>query len=471
MIRRYGGQRSLFEAALGPVEPLLDPMLQRLDAVLADEILVNTIFQRQAQRWPQSRDRGRPGTPADVVLRLLVLQRLRGWTFDETEREVRASLVYRWVSHIYLGPVPDAKTLVRLSAVIGDAGVRALHERVVLLARPGLKVQGRRARVDTTVVETNIHYPTDSTLLLDGIRVLTRAAQRAAAVTGQMALRIRSRLRAANRRVHEIGRASRGSTAQGRQRLQHGYRQLLALTRATIRDARRVLQSLEQGPPAAASGAAQRVVQRARDIVQTFVPRVEQVIAQTRARVFGGDTYYPEKLLSLFEPDTEAIRKGKPAKPTEFGHLVKIQEAERGLIVHYEVYEHRPADTTLLLPAINCHKTVFRHAPRLLAADAGFWSAENREQAENAGVKQVCVPATGRPSKAQRQRQHQRWFRRGQRWRTGSEGRVSVLKRRDGLDRCRYRRFSGIQRWTGWGVLAHNVRLLIGRTDQRSPAR
>ena len=145
MIRRYGGQRSLFEAALGPVEPLMDPMLQRLDAVLADEVLVNTIFQRQAQRWPHSRDRGRPGTPADVVLRLLVLQRLRGWTFDETEREVRASLVYRWVSHIYLGPVPDAKTLVRLSAVIGDAGVRALHERVVMLARTDLKLQGRRA--------------------------------------------------------------------------------------------------------------------------------------------------------------------------------------------------------------------------------------------------------------------------------------------------------------------------------------
>ena len=446
MIRRYGGQRSLFEAALGPVEPLMDPMLQRLDAVLADEVLVNTIFQRQAQRWPHSRDRGRPGTPADVVLRLLVLQRLRGWTFDETEREVRASLVYRWVSHIYLGPVPDAKTLVRLSAVIGDAGVRALHERVVMLARTDLKLQGRRARVDTTVVETNIHYPTDSTLLLDGIRVLTRAAQRVAATTGQMALRIRSRLRAANRRVREIGRASRGGTPQGRQRLQLGYRQLLALTRATIREARRVLQSPEQGPPSAASGAVQRAVQRARDVVQTFVPRVEQVIAQTRARVFGGDTRYPEKLLSLFEPTTEAIRKGKAAKPTEFGHLVKIQEAERGLVVNYEVYEHRPADTTLLLPTIDCHKKVFRHAPRLLAADAGFWSAKNREQAEGAGVKQVCVPATGRPSKAQQQRQHQRWFRRGQRWRTGSEGRVSVLKRRDGLDRCRYRGFGGIQR-------------------------
>jgi transposase, IS5 family len=136
----------------------------------------------------------------------------------------------------------------------------------------------------------------------------------------------------------------------------------------------------------------------------------------------------------------------------------------------YEVYERRPADTALLLPTIDCHKEVFGRAPRLLAADAGFWSATNREQSEAAGVKQVCVPATGRPSKAQRQQQHQRWFRRGQRWRTGSEGRVSVLKRRDGLDRCRYRRFSGIQRWTGWGVLAHNIRLLINRPARTSPA-
>jgi len=120
-----GGQRSLFEAVLGPVEPLIDPMLRRLDTMLADELLVNTVFQRQAQRRPHSRDRGRPGTPADIILRLLVLQRLRGWTFDETEREVRASLVYRWVSHIYLGPVPDAKTILRHSAVIDDAGVRA----------------------------------------------------------------------------------------------------------------------------------------------------------------------------------------------------------------------------------------------------------------------------------------------------------------------------------------------------------
>lgn len=466
MIQRYGGQRSFFEAALGPVEPLIDPLLRRLDLVLTDEGLVDAVFHRQAQRRPHSRDRGRPGTPADVILRLLVLQRLRGWTFDETEREVRASLVYRWVTHIYLGPVRDAKTLLRQSALIGPAGVRELHERIVTLAKAELKVHGRRARVDTTVVETNVHYPTESTLLMDGIRVLTRTARRVAAATGQAALRIRDRLRAANRRGREIGRASRG-----RARLQQGYRRLLALTRATLRDARGVLQALKQTPPPTASAAIEGTLLRARDILETFLPRVERVIAQARARVFGGDIHYPDKLLSLFEPHTEAIRKGKAAKPTEFGHLVKIQEAERGLVIDYEVDAHRPPDTQLLLPAIDGHRKVFRRAPRLLAADAGFWSGKNREQAEEAGVRHVCVPATGRLSKAQRQRQHERWFRRGQRWRTGAEGRVSLLKRRDGLSRCRYHGFGGSERWTGWGVIAHNVRLLLNHTDQLSPSR
>jgi IS5 family transposase len=243
---------------------------------------------------------------------------------------------------------------------------------------------------------------------------------------------------------------------------------VLALTRATLRDARRVLHALDQRPQRAASVSVKRAVQRARDVVKTVVPRVEQVVAQTR--VFGGDTHYPGKLLSLFEPHTEAIPKGKAAKPTEFGHLVKIQEAERGLVIDYEVYEHRPGDTTLLLPAIECHQKAFHRAPRLLAADAGFWSGANRQEAERAGVEQVCVPATGRLSAMQRQRQHQRWFRRGQRWRTGSEGRVSVLKRRDGLHRCRYRGFSGIQRWIGWGILAHNTHLLINRTNRTAPA-
>ncbi len=140
---------------------------------------------------------------------------------------------------------------------------------------------------------------------------------------------------------------------------------------------------------------------------------------------------------------------------------MKIHEAERGLVVDYEVYARRPPDKALLLPAIQRHQEVFGRPPRLVAADAGFWSSANRAAAEARGVTQVCVPAAGRPSVVQRQMQHQRWFRRGLRWRTGCEGRISVLKRRDGLRRCLYHDASGMQRWVGWGIIAHNVHLII----------
>ena len=461
MIRRFGGQRSLFDAAVGPVEALLDEPLRRLDALLDDEALVTTVLQRQAQRWPQSRWRGRPGTPADVALRLLVLKRVKGWSFEETEREVRGSLVYRWVTRIYLGRVPDAKTLLRLSHVVGEEGVRALHARVVELAIAAMRVQGRRVRLDTTVVETNIHYPTDSTLLADGIRAVTRAMRRIEAATGILGRRVRNRLRATRRRVWEIVRASRRQR-RGRPSLIEGYRRLIALARATVREARRVVHEVATGVRQATGARARRLVARSCQVLEAFLPRVEQVIRQTRIRVWSGDTHYREKLFSLFEPHTEAIRKGKAAKPTEFGKLVKIQEAEHGLVIDYEVYARRPADKTLLQPAIARHTEVFGRPPRLVAADGGFWSGANRHAAEQVGVKRFCIPTPGPPA-TEHHLQHQRWFRRGLRWRTGCEGRISVLKRRDGLARCRYRGFSGVQRWVGWGIVAHNLHLLIHR--------
>jgi transposase, IS5 family len=175
-------QRSIFEAALGPIEKLndglIEPTLQRLDEVLTDEQLLEAVLGRLAQPCWQSRTRGRPGTPAEVVLRMLVLKRFRGWSFAETEHEVRASLVYRYLVRVYCESVPDAKTLIRLSGVIGAEGIETIHRRLLEIAKDQGLINGRRARVDTTVVETNISYPTDSSLLADGVRVLTRALTR-----------------------------------------------------------------------------------------------------------------------------------------------------------------------------------------------------------------------------------------------------------------------------------------------------
>ena len=181
MIQRQHLQRSIFEAAIGSIEKLIDgliePALQRLDAVLADEQLLEAVLGRLAQRWSQSRTRGRPGTPAEVVLRMLVLKRIKGWSFEETEREVRSSLVYRYLVRVYFEPVPDAKTLIRLSKVIGVEGLEAIHGRLLEIAKDQGLIKGQRARVDTTVVETNISYPTDSNLLADGVAGVNAGAE------------------------------------------------------------------------------------------------------------------------------------------------------------------------------------------------------------------------------------------------------------------------------------------------------
>src|ERR1700751_6065031 len=213
MITHQHSQRNLFEAVIGPleqlVEGLVEPALQRLDELLADEQVMEAVAHRMARRRPKSRTHGRPGTPVEVALRMLVLKRLRGWSFDETEREVRASLVYRKLVRVYFEKVPDAKTLLRLSAVVGGEGVEAIHRRLLEIARAQKLIAGRRARVDTRMVETDIRSPTDSRMLADGVRVVTRALKRIEQATGAVGAKLRDRTRATTHRGVEIARVAR----------------------------------------------------------------------------------------------------------------------------------------------------------------------------------------------------------------------------------------------------------------------
>jgi IS5 family transposase len=187
---------------------------------------------------------------------------------------------------------------------------------------------------------------------------------------------------------------------------------------------------------------------------------------QARSRVLGGDTHVADKLVSIFEPGTEIIRKGKASKPTEFGKMVKIQEAENQIITAYEVYRKRPSDSALLIPAIESHQEQLGRVPRLVAGDAAFYSASNEKTAHEKGVKRVCVPNRSTKSAERKREQKKRWFRAGQKWRTGCEGRISVMKRRHGLNRCRYKGDDGMDRWVGFGVIADNL-INIGRVLTR----
>lgn len=235
------------------------------------------------------------------------------------------------------------------------------------------------------------------------------------------------------------------------------YGKLVEATGRVAGQAKKFSAEIAQGVKRAPEFLQQARLEGLRRKLDVILPRVKQVMRQTRARVFGGNIRPEGKLVSIFEPETEIIRKGKASKPTEFGKMVKIQEAENQFVVAYEVYEQRPNDKDLLVPAVEIHHQRLGRVPGMVAGDAGFYSAQGETELRDMGVKRVSIPNHSTKSVERRRHQKQRWFRKGQKWRTGCEGRISILKRRHGLRRCRYKGTAGIKRWVGLGVIGDNL--------------
>ena len=439
------------------VSDLREGWMEHADRVLADDQIVAAVYEALARRHPKSRSRGRRSAPAEMVLRLLVLKHVRNWSYGVLEREVRANLVYRDFTRVGGAKTPDGKTMGRWGLALGPEVVKQIHDRMVKIAQDNGVTEGRRMRVDTTVVETNIHYPTDSSLLGDGVRVLIRTMKKISKIAGEAGATLCDRSRSVKLRVLDIARAARSKAKQSREKLERAYGKLLNSTSRVVGQAKRFSKEIAEGAKRAPSILKQLALESLRQELDAMVPRVKQVMKQTRARIFRGDTHAEGKLLSLFEPSTEIIRKGKAGKPNEFGKMVKLQEAENQIVIDYEVYDQRPSDSDLLIAAIEIHQTKLGRTPRLVAADAGFYSARNEAAAKAKGVKRVCIPNRSTKSPERKREQKKRWFRNGQKWRTGCEGRISVVKRRHGLNRCRYKGDAGMKRWVGLGVIADNL--------------
>jgi IS5 family transposase len=463
MIEMRRAQRSFGDGLIAEeVGDLRDDWMQYADQVLADETLVTLVYDALGKRHPKSKSRGRQGVAAEVVLRLLILKHIRNWSYAVVEREVRANLVYRDFTRVGAGKAPDAKTMGRWGVALGGDVIKQIHARMVALAQSHGLTEGRRMRVDTTVVETNIHYPTDSSLLGDGVRVLIRNMKKITKIVGEAGAKLRDRSRSVKLRMLDIARAARSKAKQGQEKLKRAYQQLLNSTSRVVGQAKRFSKEIAEGVKRSTDVVKQLGLEGLRQEIDAMVPRVKQVMKQTRARILRGDTRSDGKLVSLFEPATEIIRKGKAGKPTEFGKMVKLQEAENQIVIDYEVYAQRPNDADLLIAAVETHQAKLGRTPRLVAADAAFYSAKNEAAAIAKGVKRVCIPNRSTKSAERKREQKKRWFRSGQKWRTGCEGRISVIKRRHGLNRSRYKGDAGMQRWVGLGVIADNL-INIGR--------
>jgi transposase, IS5 family len=435
----------------------MDPVLAQMDTLLADDTIFQMVKTDLVRRFPHTADDGRPSTPVEVILRMLVVKHLYDWSFPATTHFVADSLVLRQFCRLYCETVPDQSTLNRWARLIQPATLHRLLDHITQVACHLQVTQGRKLRMDGTVVATNIHHPTDSTLLNDGVRVLSRALGHAktllhdaVAAAQDASTYYAQQAREKMKRIMEVARQGGEVAAE---RLKTTYRDLLDLTTTVVGRGKHTQEVLTAQTTAA--------TQRVAGTLAQFIPLVEQVITQTTRRVLQGEQVpASEKIVSLFEPDTAIIRKGKPGKPTEFGRCVWLEEVEGRIISGYTVLDGNPDEKAQLPLSLDQHMQQFGHPPDLLTGDRGLHSAANERYAQQRGVTEVVLPKPGRKSAKRIAYEQQDWFRAGRNWRAGIEGRISGLKRRHRLDRCGYHGTAGMERWVGLGVIAHDLHVI-----------
>jgi transposase, IS5 family len=447
-----------------------DPVLVQLDRLVEDDSLYQQVRSDLARRYRLTPVHGRHSTPGEVILRLLVMKHLYNWSYAETTERVADSLVLRWFCRVYFRRVPDATTLLRWAWTVRPTTLQTLLDRVAVLAQQAKVTHARKLRVDATVVETPIHYPTDSGLLGDGVRVLTRLVARARPLlhdhlAGKRLL-FRNRMRAMRRTLQALYRVVRrkAHTAVAQQRPL--YERFIQISEQTLQQAqiiRRALDHLDSvaDPPLARASrrAPVSAADRLRAGLDRFVPLLAQVIHQARSRVLD-ERPVPaqEKLVSLFEPHTRILRRHKTGTPVEFGRQVVLDEVDGGIVTRYRLLGPGEVERHELAPAVAHHQAVYGRPPQLVTADRGFHLAGQEATLQSVGVRHVVVPTSGRSTLERRAQERRRDWKRRYRWRAGIEGRIHSLRRDYGLRRCRSHGEVGLLRDVGWGILASDLR-------------
>jgi IS5 family transposase len=437
----------------------MDPILAQIDQQLEDEALYQLIRNDLARRYPHTEQTGRNSTPVEVILRMLAVRRLYGWSYEQTEYQVRDSLVLRLFCRVYFHEVPDDTTLIRWAELIQSETLKKFNQRLTELAVQLKVTRGRKLRTDGTVVETNIHPPSDSSLLSDSVKVLGRTLSRAKTVLGEQSglakEAFRNRIRSVHHLARQVGEAMRRSGETAQVKGKKAYRKLLKATQDTIRQAEKVLPVLQ----AQTSKKAEKLT----ETLKTFLPRAMQVVSQATRRVFEQEKVPArEKIVSLFEEHSDIIRRNKAHKPTEYGHKVWLDEVDGGMVTRWDVLDGNPNDDKQWAPSLEHHTQTFGKPPDQMSGDRGVHSPDNEALATQKGVKRVILPQPGHKNDARKKYERQPWFVRGRKWHVGVEGRISVLKRRFGLDRCRDHGKPGFDKWVGWGVITANL-WMIGR--------
>ncbi len=432
----------------------LHPTLQAISQFLDQQGETIELVRQDLQRGLQKPHTGRSGITPSQTLRSLILMRVKNWDYRELRERINDGYTLRHFTDFDSQPVPQHDAFNRAFLRLTPQTLQAIN-RAVVQAAVDLKIEdGKKLRVDTTVVETNIHYPTDATLLWDGVRVLTRLVEDLHEKLPNGVTGFTNRARSARRRMQEIQRM----TSQQRQQQQTPkYRELLRVTAQVVESARAVVQKTEGFQ--AVDRLDSLAIDQLRKQIQHFCQLADRVIDPTRRRVLLGEQVpSQQKVYSLFESHTDLIKRGKVQKPVEFGHKVFLAESAQGLITDYRVLDGNPSDEDQVPASLEQHQQTFGRPPELYGGDRGFYSPGNVKECEQAGVTEVCLPQRGGTKTAQ-QKLHEKSpaFRQGQRFRAGIEGTISVLFRGRGMKRCPAEGRQRFEVFVGAAVLTNNL--------------
>jgi IS5 family transposase len=338
----------------------IDPVLSKLDQLLDDDEPYQRVRADSGKRHRWTNVQRRHCTPVEVLLRMLIVKHLHGCSYQESEEQVDQNLLLRWFCRLYWARVPNECTLVRWANTLQPQTLHTLNDRVVKLARQARVTRGRKLRLDATCVQTTIHHPTDSGLLVDSVRVLSRFVQRAKGLVSDHLTNVqaacRSRLRSARQTAQRLHRQLRRKVEEKEAQQKALYQKLMRSAEQMVHQARRVVAALGQRT----QSQARRLLNEA----QQALPLVERVIPQTRTRVVEEKKVAAgEKVLSLFEPHPRAIPRHKGGALVEFGRHVILDEVEGGIVTRYQILEH-PNEHGQAVEAVTHHITLVDHPPR-----------------------------------------------------------------------------------------------------------
>jgi transposase, IS5 family len=448
----------------------LEPVLQAISNFVDEHAELVEKVRRDLAKGLKKPHTGRNGLTAQQTLRSLTLMRVKNWDYRELRERIADGYTLRRFTDFHSQSVPQHDAFNRAFNRLTPATLQAVNDAVVRAAVTLGLEDGKKLRADSTVVETDIHHPTDNTLLWDSVRVVTRLVERLRKLLPPGIGGFTNRTRSARRRMQEIQRMT--SKQRGHRQVDK-YRQLIGIAEQVVADARGVLQKTKN---VRVGWLREITIQSLRREIEHYCGLADRVIDQSRRRVLEGQPVAnAQKVFSIFEPHTDLIKRGKILKDIEFGHKVFLAESARGLITQYRVLDGNPSDQDQVQAALDRHQKTFRRSPELCSLDRGFFSEKNLVLCQRAGVKVVCVPQRGGKKTPKREAyENSPVFKKGQRFRAGIEGRISVLFRGRGMKRCLAEGRQRFELLVGAAVLANNLmviaQLLIQKQKRRRHA-